>query len=131
MRWSRIPSGRWSSVVVVLLAVFAATETHAGLNQWTPGEGWAFPPLFAIAVDPTTPSALYLGTSFGVYKSTDGGDDWSGSSAGILGHPVTALAIDPEFPTTLYAGTALSGVFKSTDAAAHWGPTSLALRSGQ
>ncbi|MCR4440054.1 MAG: hypothetical protein QHJ34_12925 [bacterium] len=33
---------------------------------------------------------------------------------------VYALAIDPQRPTTLYAGTWKYGVYKSTDAGAHW-----------
>jgi photosystem II stability/assembly factor-like uncharacterized protein len=60
-----------------------------------------------------------------VFKSTDGGATWSGTS---LGSTVWALAIDPQNPNILYAGTESfygGGVFKSTDGGATWSGTSL------
>jgi len=55
-----------------------------------------------------------------VFKSTNGGATWSGSSTGLTNTSVNILAIDPQTPTTLYVGTNGGGVFKSTDGGAHW-----------
>ena len=59
-----------------------------------------------------------------VFKSVDGGANWSPATAGLDGN-VQALAIDPQMPTTLYAGASYcSGVrdsiFKTTDGGASW-----------
>ena len=62
----------------------------------------------ALALDPTTPTTLYAGTSDGVFKTTDGGTSWSPVNTGlaVLSTTVRALALDPTTPTTLYAGRA-------------------------
>ena len=55
--------------------------------------------VYALAIDPTTPSTLYAGTgSDGVFKSTDGGGSWSAVNTGLPGTAVVvdALAIDPD-----------------------------------
>ena len=41
----------------------------------------------------------------GVFKSTNGGANWSAANTGLTNTDVRALAIDPATPTTLYAGT--------------------------
>ena len=56
----------------------------------------------AIALDPATPSTIYLGTGSGVFKSTDSGETWVRAGQPM---PVRSLAIDPRTPSTLYAGT--------------------------
>jgi hypothetical protein len=66
----------------------------------------------ALAIGPVTPTTLYAGTFFGgVFKSADGGGNWSSFSAGLTATWVRALAIDPVATTTLYAGTHGGGVF--------------------
>jgi hypothetical protein len=81
---------------------------------WT-GKGPEGQTIFALAIDPSTSTTLYAGTSGrGVLKSTDGGGNWTAVNAGLTNSYVEALAIDPSTPTTLYAGTR-GGVFKSTD----------------
>ena len=77
----------------------------------------------AMAIDPLTPTTLYAGTADrGVFKSIDGGANWST----VLGNvSVSALAVDPQAPSVVYAGTAGSGVFKSADRGASWSPTGL------
>jgi photosystem II stability/assembly factor-like uncharacterized protein len=52
-----------------------------------------------------------------VFKSTNGGANWSAVNTGLTNLYVNALAIDPTNPNTLYAGTNGGGVFKSTTAA--------------
>jgi uncharacterized repeat protein (TIGR01451 family) len=87
----------------------------------------------ALAIDPLNPSTLYAGcflTSDGnvVYKTTNGGATWTGSSAGLsttVGGrsfipSVNALTVDPVSPTNVYAGTSPGGIFKSTDGGANW-----------
>jgi hypothetical protein len=68
-----------------------------------------------LAIDPATPATLYAGTSGdGVFKSTNGGGNWTAANTGLTNTDVNTLAIDPATPTTLYAGTHGGGVFVVT-----------------
>jgi beta-propeller repeat-containing protein len=70
----------------------------------------------AIIVDPVNPANLYVGTSSGVYKSTDGGGSWK-PTAPLPGTSFD-LAIDPQKTSTIYAAN--SGVFKSAKSGKKW-----------
>ncbi len=37
----------------------------------------------ALAIDPAAPAILYAGTGGGVFKSTNGGEEWSQSNDGL------------------------------------------------
>ncbi len=81
-----------------------------------------------LAIDPLTPATLYAGTYEGVFKSANGGENWTPAFTS-LPHTVTlplpyitsiVLAIDPINPTTLYAGINPFGIFKSADGGGNW-----------
>ncbi len=61
----------------------------------------------ALALAPSNPDILVVGTLTGVFRSEDGGDTWSRSSP--AGHPeirnVESVAVDPVDPRIVYAGT--------------------------
>jgi photosystem II stability/assembly factor-like uncharacterized protein len=77
-----------------------------------------------IAVDPTSDSVLYAGRA-GLLKSTDGGQTWARSEAGLpADSTVFSIAVDPNVPSTAYAGTS-AGLFRSQDAGAHWVATTV------
>jgi hypothetical protein len=107
------------SLVILLIASQACTVSP-GINGVTSneyhGEG-----IYALAIDPATSTTLYAGTyGGGVFKSTNGGANWSAVNTGLPTYTsVHALAIDPATPTTLYAGTS-GGVLKSTDGGGTW-----------
>jgi len=65
---------------------------------------------------PTTPNGFNQG---GVFKSTDGGMNWSLSSAGLTRSYIRSLAFNPTNSAVLYAGTR-GGVFTSLDAGGSW-----------
>ena len=97
-----------------------------------------------LAIDPRNPRTLYAAGSFiqagsgpewgtGVFKSTNGGINWSGVSSGLPVSTrdqsvlVTTLAIDPQNPGTIYAGIGRqgfqargSGIFKTTNGGTSW-----------
>ena len=59
----------------------------------------------ALAIAPTDPMTLYVGSSdAGAFTTTDGGSTWRPASS-LPSAQVPALAIDPTDPMTLYAGT--------------------------
>ena len=85
-----------------------------------------------LAIDPATPTTLYAGTnSDGMFKSTNGGGNWSAVNTGLTATGVHTLAIDPTTPTTLYAGTYGGGVFKSTNGGGNWSAVNTGLTSAE
>ena len=86
--------------------------------------------IFDIAIDPFTPSILYISTQrYGVFKSTDKGASWIEASNGLpslygIGPPfysVYCLSIKPQNSLELYVGTSSStlwppgGLYKNTN----------------
>ena len=64
---------------------------------------------------------LYAGTDgSGVFRTTDGGANWSAVNNGLSHLRIRTLAIDPIDPMRVYAGSDGSGVFQTTDGGAHW-----------
>ena len=61
-----------------------------------------------------------------MFKSTNGGGNWSEVNTGLITGYVEALTIDPKTPATLYAVTSGNGVFKSTNGGGDWSATGLA-----
>jgi Calx-beta domain/Domain of unknown function (DUF4214) len=60
----------------------------------------------SIAVDPTNPNNVYLGTAQGgVWRSTNGGTTWTAIFDGADSLAIGALAVAPSQPSTLYVGT--------------------------
>ena len=89
-----------------------------------PTSNLTFPYTFvAIAIDPLDPKNVYAGIrSYGIIRSSDGGDTWTAADTGLTDRSITALAVDPRDPRILYAAAAGGGVFRSTDNARTWRP---------
>jgi len=81
-----------ASVVLVVLTAAPAFPSHGAES------------IAALAIDPKTPTTVYAGTSDrGVFKSIDGGANWS--ATGLANIYASALAIDSQAPSVVYAGT--------------------------
>ncbi|HST19138.1 MAG TPA: hypothetical protein VLK36_15845 [Gaiellaceae bacterium] len=75
-------------------------------ERWGPAHGPDAGSANAIAVAPSAPHIVYLGTQRGVFRSTNGGRSWVRTGPGQYLIPgVTSLLVDPRSPTTVYAGT--------------------------
>src|SRR5207247_1808037 len=87
-----------------------ATSTDGVFKSVDGGETWqavntglfrGFPKVFltSLAIDPTNPSILYVGTrEAGIFKSTDGGGAWRAINTGLVNLDVETLAVDPKTP---------------------------------
>lgn len=102
--------------------VYAATDL--GLVRSTNGGAlYYFSALpyatYCLAVRPTWPTAVYVGTSHGLFKSTDRGATWSEvfSEAGLS---VQAIAVEPSAPNVIVLMTSGGGMRISTDGGATW-----------
>ncbi|MDP4116174.1 MAG: hypothetical protein Q8903_08565, partial [Bacteroidota bacterium] len=85
----------------------------------------------AIAVHPSDPNIVYIGSvSGGVWKTTNGGGSWVPLKDKMENLAVCSIVLDPVDPKIIYAGTGEGfgnsdsrrgeGIFKSTDAGASW-----------
>lgn len=87
----------------------------------------------AVVADPTNPQTAYVGAALGgVWKTTDGGANFSQIFDSVASPSIGALALDPNNPNIVYVGTGESnpgggsvthlgnGVHKSTDGGATW-----------
>ncbi len=74
-----------------------------------------------VAVDPTNPSTVYVGTPGGVglHKTTDGGATYAAKNNGLFVPVVNSIAVDPSNTQTVYAATVF-GVFKTTNGGDNW-----------
>src|SRR6266540_672709 len=54
-----------------------------------------------------------------VFKTTNGGTNWTNISLGLPDSPVNSIVLDPSYANTLYAGTDV-GTFVTYDGGAHW-----------
>jgi photosystem II stability/assembly factor-like uncharacterized protein len=60
----------------------------------------------ALATNPRRPAEVWAGTSWGLFKSVDGGETWhEQTSDGVALSPAGAVAIDPTASDTVYAGS--------------------------
>jgi photosystem II stability/assembly factor-like uncharacterized protein len=75
----------------------------------------------ALVINPANPLILYAGTgSNGVYKTINGGTNWSAKNSGLPGSAlVNALALDAAAPDVLY-NVVKGCIYKTTNAAARW-----------
>lgn len=90
-----------------------------------------------IAYAPSNPSIIYAGMrasrrnidhdfparkSYGMYKSTDGGENWFAINNGLNTTYINihAVAVHPGDANTAYAGTWKDGLYKTTDGGSSW-----------
>ncbi|MBA7613990.1 Ycf48-like protein [subsurface metagenome] len=89
----------------------------------------------ALAYSPSNPNVVYAGMvkfggvdkvgdgdSFGIYKSTDGGNSWKAKNTGLEHSTknINCIAVHPLNPDIAYIGTAHDGAFKTTDGGESW-----------
>lgn len=128
-------SGWWEENMGEITISTDGAETWTVINTGLPDAQ-----IWSIALDlnsPTNTRTLYA-TSYnnGIYKTTDGGQNWSqkNNGLGVNGNlQMRKITIDPNNSNILYAGiealqeednntntTVQGGLFKSTDAGANW-----------
>ncbi len=114
-------------------------KTTDGGQTWQPlGDGWEFLQVSSIAIHPTNPNIIYVGTgdfqgwmrpfSIGVLRSTDGGQTWTVLGRQQFGNRcVSKILIDPENPNLITVCTgwgpyqSVNGnIWRSTDGGNTW-----------
>jgi hypothetical protein len=119
---------------VLLLAANGQTEWTALGPDAVPWYGTAQLPaagkIGALVVDNANPDVMYAAgggggpnspnSETGVYKTVNQGVTWVHAGVGLTDPIVEALWLDQANPKILLAGTSMTGIFRSTDAGAHW-----------
>jgi photosystem II stability/assembly factor-like uncharacterized protein len=95
-------------------------STDRGSNWTNAAEPETIQPfVLSLAINPKNSQIVYAGVSFGVLKSTDGGETWKVYSSQLDAKGALALAIDRNNPDILYAATT-AGVYVTRDGGEHW-----------
>jgi photosystem II stability/assembly factor-like uncharacterized protein len=78
--------------------------------------------ILALAVHPTDPDTVFIGTRNGVFAvSKDGGQTWKETPQDqIPPEEIRTIAVDPGSPDTLYIGYEGMGIYKTTDGGDSW-----------
>jgi uncharacterized repeat protein (TIGR02543 family) len=102
-------------------------KTTDGGQNWTDITGSIMGYIESIVIDPTNPLKVYVGTGYGIYRSSDGGQTWQVNSGYASAY---ALAIDPSDHNILYAG-GNECCYKSIDGGVSWTQYSGGLYGGE
>jgi photosystem II stability/assembly factor-like uncharacterized protein len=112
--------------------VQVTTNADAGATAAWANHSSGLPPRYVtqIAVDPSASLTVYVafsgfsgfnGDSQGhIFKTTNGGTNWTDISGNLPNIPINDIVIDPDIPNTLYIATDV-GVFRSSGSTA-WSP---------
>ena len=141
MSWARMDGGlgpdRWSALAVAptnpdTVWIAAGGSVQGVWRSVDGGTSWQLrttglpdsPQPRVLAVDPTTPDRVLLGTRDGVWETTDGGGSWV--RAGLESAPyVHDLALDPGAPATIWTISSRQpfvdfSVHRTTDGGKTW-----------
>ena len=75
-----------------------------------------------LAIDPTDADVVYAATANDLFKTTDGGDQWTALSGLDVPGTVRAVAVHPSNPQKVLAGVEGLGVYASSDGGTTWQP---------
>jgi photosystem II stability/assembly factor-like uncharacterized protein len=112
------------------------TATEMRKNVWSTNgpPGAENMSIDALAIDSETPTTIYAaGDPSGLFKSIDGGLNWSEINADLRFDLFNTILIDPVKPTTIFLSS-FDGLFRSTNGGVTWqeitGPTEIGGRIG-
>jgi sortilin (neurotensin receptor 3) len=92
-------------------------------NAIGPAQGMDAAHVSAVGFDPQNASIMYLGSEWGLFRSSNGGTSFQKVTASNY---IAAIAVAPSSPTTVYAAyhptydATTSGLFRSTDRGVNW-----------
>lgn len=106
---ARTTTGTWEDL--------GPTSWTAAPNGYNPGVGR----ISAFDVEVSNSNHMIVGSpTGGIWRTTDGGANWSVLTDNLSNLRVLSLTIDPIQPSTYYWGTRFGVIFKSTDSGATW-----------
>jgi photosystem II stability/assembly factor-like uncharacterized protein len=91
-------------------------RSQDGGDTFTRLVGLPFANVKAIALHPTIALTTYVATESGIFKTINGGDNWSFWAADVA----SELLIDPLAPEVMYAAHPCTGVYVSRNGGQYW-----------
>ncbi|UCH24723.1 MAG: hypothetical protein JSV66_12315 [Trueperaceae bacterium] len=104
-------------VIYSITAPTISVSTDRGTTCTQSTEGLLAHPVIGLGISKSNPAVAYIGTTMGVFKTTDAGETWEFLLRGMF----AGIAVDPTDSETVYLG-AVEGaeVLKSTDGGRGW-----------
>ncbi|RFN57611.1 T9SS type A sorting domain-containing protein [Marixanthomonas ophiurae] len=99
--------------------------TELGPTSWSATSGWnpGVGRVTGFSVDAADNDHIIIGANTGgVWKTTNGGQDWSPLNDNFTNLSVYAVTMDPADSNTYFSGSTSGIIFKSEDAGATWNP---------
>jgi photosystem II stability/assembly factor-like uncharacterized protein len=81
----------------------------------------------ALAVHPHDDRTLYMGSELGLFRSSDGADNWTQVDSPLNGQQIWSVLIVPHAPDVLVVGTCPSRLFRSEDGGRTWAEATASL----
>lgn len=107
---------------LIFILLLSGGSVTAGDNEWS-SNGPFGGHIISLAVHPTNPDIIYAGCddAGGIYKTTDGGENWNLVTSSVPDVSGWTIAIDPQAPNIIYAGDIYGlGIYKTTNGGANW-----------
>ncbi len=109
---------------VFLPVLYAVGHTYLPMIINVPEPEWVHlnnGKIVCLVYDPNSPDIVYAGTwGGGVFKSVDGGNNWTPMNNGLHNLYINAMAIDPNNSDILYAGPYQDKLYKSINGGLSW-----------
>ena len=126
--WMKPRGVTLSSNTIFLALSSGFTSPNQQTPSWTavgqagiPDESWRDFDFTYFALHPGDQDLIMAGTrAHGVYKSSDGGENWQPVNQGLAGIIPYALAVSPSNLDLVFAATQTDGVLRSADGGQHW-----------
>ncbi|MFC7358154.1 T9SS type A sorting domain-containing protein [Jejudonia soesokkakensis] len=91
--------------------------SYNATSGWNPGVGR----ITGVAVDLTNTDIIIIGgETGGVWRTADGGQNWTPLGDNFVNLRVYSVAIDPNNPTTYFFGSSSGLIYKSVDSGSTW-----------
>lgn len=124
---------RWVWLTVFSLLIIGLFQVDWYGGQWRSLTGIDGGNVTAIAVNPQSPSTIYVAVQGKdesvLLKTNDNGNSWIRLDQGLHNIKINDILIDHNMPEILYLGTEGGGAFKSTDGGNTWSPINTGLRT--
>ncbi len=114
--------------------IYCGTQSKGVFKSVNSGQSWTsvwksgqHPLIYSLFVTSGANSVVWAGSQNGLYKSTDGGQNWTRS---FLYGDVIAVTANPNDPNVLYIGVEYQGIFKTTDGGENWNAVNTGIFKG-
>ncbi|MDO8690482.1 MAG: hypothetical protein Q7R39_10825, partial [Dehalococcoidia bacterium] len=131
--WRQVGQGVVESSISAVAAasgssmVYAAGLRHAFYRSGDAGTTWEIAegnigsraPTW-LAIEPASPSNIWLASVGGLYFSSDGGSNWAESGQGIDSSQIVNVVVQAADPNLVYVSAWAGGIYRTADGGASW-----------